>query len=112
MFKISTALLGLMLLSTPALSQTYFGPGDKSCGSWTERHADTAIAAVFDMWLLGFVSGINTSETLSLNRPDILKATDAKGIIGWMDNYCASHPLDSVMSAAIKLIGELRKKAD
>jgi len=113
MFKLSITLLGLMLLSTPALSQKYFGPGDKSCGTWTkDRHGDPAVAGLYDAWLLGFVSGVNTSETLSLNHPDILKRTDATGIMGWMDNYCASHPLDSVMSTVIKLIVELKNKAD
>jgi hypothetical protein len=113
MFKLSTALLGLMLLSTSALAQMYFGPGDKSCGSWTTDHrGNVTIGAAYDMWVLGFLSGINTSETLGLNRPDLLKGTDPKGVRVWMDNYCASHPLDSVMTAVINLIGELRKKID
>jgi hypothetical protein len=113
MFKLSSLILGLILVSTPALSQKYFGPGDKSCGTWTaDRRTDATAALAYDTWVLGFVSGINTSETISLNHPDILKRADVKGIIGWMDNYCASHPLDSVISTVIKLVVELRKNAD
>src|ERR1700730_6482281 len=109
MFKLSTVLLGLMLVSTPALAQMYFGPGDKSCGSWTIEHrADATIGAAYDMCVLGSVSGINTSETLGLNRPEHLKGTDPKGIRVWMDNYCGSHPLDSVMTAVLNLTAELR----
>jgi hypothetical protein len=37
--------------------------------------------------------------------------TDGNSWAGFVDNYCMSHPLDSVMTAAVALIKELERRA-
>jgi hypothetical protein len=36
---------------------------------------------------------------------------DGNGWLGFVDNYCTSHPLDTVATAAINLIKELERRA-
>jgi hypothetical protein len=55
-------------------------------------------------WLLGFVSGYNSY------RPGEDVSSDAHGLAGWVDNYCAAHPLDLIVKAAGRLIDELRRQ--
>jgi hypothetical protein len=55
--------------------------GGSSCGVWRqERHAD------------------------------FLVGTDFDGLMGWVDNYCQSHPLDAVAIAAAKLGSNLGRE--
>jgi hypothetical protein len=50
-------------------------------------------------------------EVINLKQPDILKGTDAVGIETWIDNYCASNPLNTLMTATTVLVTVLRKNA-
>src|SRR5271154_2918241 len=35
---------------------------------------------------------------------------DFRGLLAWIDNYCAAHPLDSIASATFALTAELRRR--
>jgi len=47
------------------------------------------------------------SLTDDASAPDFLKDEDWDGLIAWMDNYCATHPLDKLAKAAQALELEL-----
>lgn len=59
---------------------------------------------VYEGWFLGFVSG---AGQVRANEGPPLIQTDSKGITEWAAKYCADHPLDSIVKAAISLVSEL-----
>jgi hypothetical protein len=112
MHRLLVAILGMALTTEPMLAQTYIGFGDQSCGSWAhERHTNSLRSIAYMSWVLGVLSGVNLDDNL-LKRPDFLQNTDRDGVLGWMDNYCLSHPLDNLMSATVELIITLRKNSN
>jgi len=86
---------------------TSYGPTQISCGSYTAASGNQR--NTYDWWVLGFVSGANF-ERLSTNKPD-LASTDSRGLEGWVTKYCADHPLDDVVTAAVVLVRELTARA-
>ncbi len=111
MRSITLSILTLMLMSTSTFSQVaMLGFGTESCGSWTEVRRAGPVASVGQKsWMLGFVSGVNAAASASLQKPDFLKGKDANALTGWIDNYCAAHPLDNLAGATIHLLTELNK---
>jgi len=82
---------------------TYWELGAKSCGGWTADRQEHGPAEVGDVaWIDGFVTGINW-----YNRSQLGRQTDPQGMFGWVDNYCAAHPLDDLSYAAGALVTEL-----
>ena len=68
-------------------------------------------ADVFEGWVGGFLTGSNFVLSNSPPNIDIFaRATDAQGLWAWVDNYCQSHPLESVATAADALGGELIRR--
>ncbi len=59
-----------------------------------------------DQWVTGFVSGAN-----AFTNDDILMGTDGYALMAWMDEYCKTHPLEAIGSAAAKLVMTLAAKA-
>jgi hypothetical protein len=96
-----TSALALVLLTGPAKAYDIQGVGNSSCGSWTEaRRAPNPNAVVSLMnlsWVSGFLSGIGF---IHRNGDDPLKGLDREAVIGWIDNYCATHPLENIGVAA------------
>jgi len=103
--------------------------GASTCGRWLENKSDDIRAqsevkfknnindiiplfvaqqnrALDRRWLLGFVSGASAAM-----EADLLATVDAESVVLWIDNYCASHPIDGVPLAASMLVIELEKKA-
>jgi hypothetical protein len=100
------------LLAKPSMAQGYIGFGNESCGSWTlERTNRSTAALVYGAWIAGYVSGVNAANTLDNKRPDFLRHTDGAGVVAWVDNYCSSSPLSTLLDASIKLINTLRANA-
>ncbi len=85
-----------------------YGPDPSpSCGAWTSARADKANHSnVYGMWVLGLITGI------SWNGPPLrTEGPDSKALLAWIDQYCATHPLDLLLTAAIRLSHELEKRA-
>lgn len=83
--------------------------GLKSCGDWTAAARENGEARrLYESWLGGFFSGINLNISTTIGN--LNEGTDFLGMVGWMDNYCAAKPLDSVDTAAIDLAVELLKR--
>jgi hypothetical protein len=102
----------LLSFSNVALAQdkprAVFGEGLDSCGQWTQaRQTPSAKAGFMAQWIAGFLSGRN----LESPSADFLMGTDFDGLMGWIDNYCKTHPLDSITAAAFQLTDELRTRA-
>jgi hypothetical protein len=59
-----------------------------------------------EQWVLGFASGVAEGYHLGTNRKgfDPLTGIDAQGVWAWIDNYCRTHPLDSVQTAAANFV--------
>jgi hypothetical protein len=83
------------LFATSVLAQgerrAIFGVGVSSCGAWTQARQARSNSGVLGttQWAAGYLSGLNTEPA----APDALDGTDFDGIMGWIDNYCQTHPL-------------------
>jgi hypothetical protein len=106
-----TFLLALVLcVATTATAEEYkekavtvFGAGSASCGSWT---AEPAYRQGRQSWVAGFVTGHNFYAP----GDTAVAPPDGKAMFVWMDRYCAEHPLDSIVNAALALVTELRRQ--
>ena len=93
---------------------TTLGDDGKTCGTWTVlRRSRTMIADYYQGWVGGFVSGANSTYTLKANinilgKPDLV---DAEGLYAWVDNYCATNPLNTIAQASNALVNELVRRA-
>ena len=92
----------------PEADYKVYGQGALSCREWVEaqRDADPAkydAAYVYDVWMLGFVSGAGYA-----GLP--MTGTDSKSIRTFVDQYCAGRPTDNVSHAAAALVRGLRVK--
>jgi hypothetical protein len=97
-----------------------YGWGPESCGAWTNVEAQRpqvksngmmfgggSEVAAQTQWVLGFVSAFNLYQGPT---PDLLHNVDADSVFAWIDNYCASHPLNRISTATIALILDLSKR--
>ena len=90
------------------------GRGNNSCGKWTAQQAhrpkdgEYTTANVEGLlqleWVVGFISAFNKYQSAT---GDVTRNVDTDGITAWIDNYCAAHPLDAIVTAAMALISEL-----
>ena len=105
----------LIQIGTAKAQDTFavIGFGSTSCGSWTaaRRALNAATAVGYEQWVLGFVASVPEDVALGsfvtsrrTARMDPLKNTDAQVVWGWIDNYCASHPLETVKRAAAAFV--------
>jgi hypothetical protein len=58
---------------------------------------------------MGYLSAYNRF-VLTVDN-DVSEGIDVRGLISWIDNYCAGHPLDRVSSAAYELLQELQRRS-
>jgi hypothetical protein len=104
-----TVLAVLIGLAIPSSAQTYIGLGHVSCDSWTqERRAESSVAQAYTSWVLGYVSGINSTDVLERRTGDFLQNMSGDGLLASIDQYCAAQPKQTVRNAAAQLIGTLR----
>ena len=98
-------LVALVLLgfACPAMAQTQvdlriFVPGNMSFGTWTEeRKKDSEIAVAYSFWIEGFVTA---AELYNPRLAPAAKQIDTDAMNGWVDNWCAAHPLSKIADAA------------
>jgi hypothetical protein len=81
------------------------GAGLDSCETWTAEKGRSAHVE-YEAWVLGYISAFNRFG-LKVDG-DVGRTTDGRGILAWMDRYCADHPLERVYNAVVELIDELR----
>jgi len=99
--------LGTLPVSVSASERYVTILGTDSCSNWTAarkqeldpdpiRHWE---ALLNKYWVLGFLSGL----TLSGDGQDLLADVDLALISEWTDQYCKSHPDDSLAEAGRQL---------
>jgi len=80
-----------------------FGAGSRPCGSWLQvRSQVLPDSAILQSWVLGYITSIN-ANLLSVSR-DVTGGVEPDALYSWIDNYCATHPLDSVARAASAMV--------
>jgi len=99
----ATFLLGHVVSQAQSGRYETYGQGNQSCGQWTEKNKDLRDTHLLT-WVTGFVSGAGYTDTYSLRQ------TDSLGMAARIDQYCASHPLDTIAKAAGVLVVELEKR--
>lgn len=89
----------------------YYGfPGNDSCANWTENRGDRGHRTqALEGWVLGYLTAYNAyaDETGSVET-----SVNATAVLGWVDNYCRANPLDTLMTATLKLIRELEARSN
>jgi hypothetical protein len=80
--------------------------GEASCSAWPVQQAyDDFDKALLLNWVLGWLSRSGKDGS------DILAKVDQPTVSRWVDRYCASHPSDTLISAAAMLETELTDKS-
>ena len=80
---------------TVAQGQAAFGAGTASCGI-EARTSDTTLKCRYSVGR-GHLSGLNIAPA---QARDALSTTDFDGVMGWINNYYRSNPLDPIIIAA------------
>ncbi len=106
------AAVALLLATGGALAQgaqyTTLAYGGIKCADWTgARSSKPADAAVYEAWILGFISAYNA---FIYKGPNVAAGTDFDALREMVDEHCKSSPQDDLDSTAQALIKELLKK--
>lgn len=80
---------------------------DTSCGTWVKSENVTWERAQYRSWFRGFVSGYNFGNPG--NQVHFARMPDDQTLYLFIDKYCRDNPLKPFVSAAFKLVEELRE---
>jgi hypothetical protein len=105
----------MLLLAAAALAappggkdvMVYNYPSVDSCASWTDDRRGRRSQAM-EGWVLGVLTGYNVYRAPTGN---IAPSVTGTGMLGWIDQFCATNPLESVTTATFKLISVLEQRA-
>ena len=90
------------------------GPGFATCGTFTKWKTSTSHDEQVGYWgALQWVYGYQTAFDAFSRKSGgqhYLDGIDAAAVEVWLGNYCASHPLESLNSAAFALAFEVRTR--
>jgi hypothetical protein len=82
--------------------------GGIKCAEWTNvRASKPTDAAVYEAWILGFLSAYNA---FVFKGPNVAAGTDFDALRNLVDAHCKANPQDDLDSSAQTLIKELLKK--
>jgi hypothetical protein len=102
------AWLALLATPAPAAEYTTLAYGGITCEAWTNARSGRAQdAAVYEAWILGFLSAYNA---FVFKGPNIAAGSDFDALRGMIDDYCKDKPKDDLDSAAQSLIKQLLAK--
>jgi hypothetical protein len=102
-------------LAMAAGNSKILGNGSDSCGAWQDerrsmivtQHPSPKLSAE-SQWILGFVTAANLSLAPNI---DLNEGMNDQRMMAWIDNYCSSHPLENLGTAAVNLTLELTQRA-
>lgn len=99
--------IAISCIAQPSFGSQIYGAAD--CGMWLRAKAEPESRRGHELWLAGYLSGMNIMHDKAKLRP-----TDPLGRIGsmnqafvWMDNYCQANPLKWVTQGANNLWDEI-----
>ena len=94
--------------AAPAAEYTTLAYGGITCENWASvRASKPADAAVYEAWILGFVSAYNA---FVFKGPNVAAGSDFDTLRDMIDDFCKQHPKDDLDSAAQALIKALLAK--
>jgi len=103
---------GVILALVPAAGTaqsnrfTILAEGTTSCGEWIDkRKAEPDRVLPEAAWVLGYLTASSAFRPARI--PDFTKGVEGSATDHWVDNYCATHPLDNIQTAAQSLAAEL-----
>ena len=107
--RVAAFALALTTSSIAAAQQyTTLAYGGIKCADWTHaRSSKPADAAVYEAWILGFVSAYNAFVH---KGPNVAAGTDFDMLRGMVDDHCKGNPQDDLDSSAQALIKTLLQK--
>ena len=86
-----------------------FSYSDTSCGAWGASATNKPVRAQYSSWFRGFVSGYNKGNPG--NQVQLERMLEGEALFLFVDKYCEDNPLNPFVSAAFKLVEELRERA-
>ena len=97
----ATYLAALIAASSPvALAKTYLGAGGSSCAEYMAiKQALPGAGKAIDLWLLGYVSGLNFYAYAN-KKIDLLGNQSAADVIGFVQGYCSVNGSKTLNNAA------------
>lgn len=107
---IKAAVLSSLVSSVALAADSTFlvlSNGQESCGQYLS--SDWQEQVIDSIWILGYISGVN-SRAPGGDRLVGRSFTDGPTVIMWLRNYCQSHALDLLPSAAEALRAEFSKR--
>ena len=107
---LGAAAIALALAMNGAAAQQYttLAYGGIKCSEWSNvRASKPTDAAVYEAWILGFLSAYNA---FIYKGPNVAAGTDFDTLRNMVDAHCKQNPQDDLDSAAQSLIKELLKK--
>lgn len=110
---VSVVVLGLALIvGTVSNAQVTLGHGTESCGAWTQDRQERGTGYLAKgAWVQGYLSHANVHmQTINPAIKDITEGTDFEGLFSWIDNYCATNPLNTLGLATLALLVELTRR--
>ena len=75
--------------------------GAKSCNQYNRAAGDEALRARYSDFLTGYLTAYNTLAEQTFNALGDMKLD---GALGWLDEYCGSHQMDSFERAITQLV--------
>src|SRR5262249_12545403 len=112
--RLRSAVVALLLAASGAGggsaqgAYTCLAYGGIKCANWTSvRSSKPAEAAVYEAWILGFISAYNA---FVFKGPNVAAGTDFDTLRGMVDSHCKANPQDDLDSSAQSLIKVLLKK--
>jgi hypothetical protein len=85
-----------------------FSFSDTSCDAWTKSATNKTVRAQYSSWFRGFVSGYNKGEPE--NQVQLERMPEGENLFLFVDKYCQDNPENPFVSAAFKLVDELRER--
>ena len=105
---VATVAGALAMGGAVAQQYTTLAYGGIKCAEWSSvRASKPTDAAVYEAWILGFLSAYNA---FIYKGPNVAAGTDFDALRGMVDAHCKQSPQDDLDSAAQTLIKELLKK--
>jgi len=104
----ATIVLALAAQGGAAEQYTTLAYGGIKCAEWSSvRASKPTDAAVYEAWILGFLSAYNA---FIYKGPNVAAGTDFDTLRNMVDAHCKANPQDDLDSSAQMLIRELLKK--
>ena len=113
MILVAAMLLAQTPPPSPPREMVTMGIGGNACRTWeARRRAAGQDRATDKQWLAGFLTGMDFAFQGMGGKALVRNSDDPNVLIGFVDDYCSKHPLDTVATATQYLWLELTQRAN